>query len=87
MKLKFDPKSWEKGILFINRSESRCGSCNGGADPYEDSHITLTGWRAINDHMEGCGEPYTAVSSDYWGIEVDVRAIRPDLPYINRNAG
>ena len=82
MKLKFDPKESERGILFINRSESRCGSCNGGADPHELEHKTLLGWRATDDWMEGCGEKFIAVSSDYWGIETDVKAMRPDLPYV-----
>jgi hypothetical protein len=84
MKMKFNPNPKEFGILFINRSESRCGSCNGGCDPYEESHITLLGWRAVNDHMEGCGERYTAVSSDYWGMQVAVEKLRPDLPYTER---
>jgi hypothetical protein len=35
--------------LYINKSESRCGACNRGADPYEESHLTLTGWAAVND--------------------------------------
>lgn len=70
--------------LYINRSESRCGACNKGCDPYEESHITLLGWFAINDKMAGCGAQFTEVSSDYhgWpGLEEEIVRIRPDLPY------
>jgi hypothetical protein len=83
VKMKFNPNPAEFGILFVNRSESRCGSCNGGADPHEESHKTLLGWFAVNDALEGCGERYTAVSSDYWGMEADLAALRPDLPLID----
>lgn len=71
--------------LYINKSESRCGACNGGADPYEESHITLLGWAAINDKMKGCGVEFDSVSSDYVGFPGLKQAIidmRPDLPYI-----
>lgn len=71
--------------LYINKSESRCGACNGGADPHEESHITLLGWRARNDKMQGCGVTYTAVSSDYFnfpGLVEQIKEMRPDLPYI-----
>lgn len=70
--------------LYINKSESRCGQCNGGADPYEESHITLLGWRATNDKMKGCGAQFTSVSSDYIGfpgLKESIIAMRPDLPY------
>lgn len=83
MKMKFNPDKREFGVLFINRSESRCGSCNGGALLSEEYHNTLLGWRAVDDHMEGCGEKYTAVSSDYFGMEVDISALRPDLPWVS----
>lgn len=71
--------------LYINKSESRCGACNGGAEPTEESHITLLGWSAVNDRMKGCGAQFDAVSSDYVGLPGLVEAIknmRPDLPYI-----
>lgn len=32
------------GTLFINRTDSVCGACNGHADPYEESHTTRLGW-------------------------------------------
>lgn len=70
--------------LYINKSESRCGGCDKGADPYEESHITLLGWHAINDKMKGCGAEYTDVSSDYFGfpgLDEEIQKMRPDLPY------
>lgn len=71
--------------LYINKSESRCGACNQGCDPYEESHITLLGWFATNDRMKGCGAVFDSVGSDYVGMPGLVEAIkdmRPDLPYI-----
>ena len=71
--------------LYINKSESRCGNCDKGCDPYEESHITLLGWSAVNDNMKGCGATYDSVSSDYAGMPDLVKAIkemRPDLLYI-----
>jgi hypothetical protein len=71
--------------LYINKSESRCGACNGGADPYEESHITLLGWRAVNDKMKGCGAEFDSVSSDYVnfpGLDEAITEMRPDLPRI-----
>ncbi len=71
--------------LFINKSESRCGECNKGCDPYEESHITLLGWHAVNDNMKGCGAIFTEVSSDYInfpGLDVAIQEMRPDLPFI-----
>lgn len=71
--------------LFINRSDSRCGACNKGADPYEESHITLLGWHAVNDNMKGCGAEYDSVSTDYYNssdLIGHIKDIRPDLPFI-----
>ncbi len=71
--------------LYINKSESRCGACNKGCDPYEESHITLLGWFATNDKMKGCGAEFDSVSSDYVGfpgLAEAIKEMRPDLPYI-----
>lgn len=71
--------------LYINKSDSRCGACNKGCDPYEESHITLLGWFATNDNMKGCGVEFTSVSTDYqnWeGLDEAIKLMRPDLPYI-----
>ena len=70
--------------LYINKSESRCGECNKGCDPYEETHITLLGWFATNDKMKGCGARFTDVSSDYVGmpgLADAIKLMRPDLPY------
>lgn len=71
--------------LYINKSDSRCGACDKGADPYELTHDTLLGWAAVNDRMKGCGATFTAVSSDYFHITGDeLSAMRPDLPVVLR---
>ena len=71
--------------LYINKSESRCGACNKGCDPYEESHITLLGWFATNDKMQGCGAIFDSLSTDYIGfpgLEEAIKEMRPDLPYV-----
>lgn len=62
-------------ILHINRSDSRCGACGKNADPAENAHTMTT------MHGVGCGATYVAVSSNYFGMEDRVRAMRPDLPF------
>ena len=59
--------------IVINRSESYCSRCRKdgnpyGALPYEDGHYTYVGWGGSGD---GCGAPWTAVSTDYAGREFD----------------
>lgn len=76
--------------LFINKSDSRCGACNKGADPYEESHTTLMGWYAVNDNMKGCGAEFDSVSSDYYDVgdlKESIMEMRPDLPYIGSEYG
>lgn len=66
--------------LFINRSDSRCGECGKNADPNESSHAMLV------MRGEGCGAVFDAVSTHYWdfeGLYASVRAMRPDLPFID----
>jgi hypothetical protein len=66
-----------KETLYINRSESRCGSCNRGADPYEVIHKTAYGYP-----LGGCKVRYRFVSSDYFGmplLNATIRDMRPDL--------
>ena len=67
-------------ILFINRTDSECGNCRKGADPYEKAHDSVLGWGPT---MPGCGETFTAVGSHYRGegMEEAVRRMRPDLPW------
>jgi hypothetical protein len=71
-------------VLYINKSESRCGNCNVGCDPDEEYHMTAMGWHVWNDKIKGCGAKFTEVSSDYQGMEglvETIKEMRPDLPY------
>ena len=45
--------------LYVGGWSSRCGACNGNADPNETHHI--------NEYMqgEGCGAEYTNVVEDF----------------------
>jgi hypothetical protein len=72
-------------VLYINKSESRCGACGLGCDPTELTHETLLGYAAINDAMEGCHARFVATDSDYVGmpgLPEAIEKMRPDLPYI-----
>lgn len=64
--------------LIINRSDSRCGGCGKSADPHEDAHYRVLGYRP----GEGCGETFTSVSSDYFGMDEAIKSFRPDLPFV-----
>lgn len=64
-------------VLFINRSDSRCGKCNQNADPHAVLHHEVRG------HTRGCGALFTAVSSDYMGMDSAVQAMRSDLPWLD----
>lgn len=58
--------------LVINRSESYCDECPVGrreASPYEPGHITIIGY--TNNGEPGCGQRWTAVSTDYVGPGFD----------------
>jgi hypothetical protein len=71
--------------LYINKSESRCGYCDKGADPYEEYHETLLGWFATNDYMKGCGARFDSVGTDYVnfpGLKENIMEMRPDLPFV-----
>ena len=69
-------------ILYINLDDSRCGRCNGNADPSEVQHLTIWTWTGT---LPGCGVTFTHTSTDYWPLPELVSAIiqmRPDLPFI-----
>lgn len=52
-------------VIYINRSNSRCGECGKGAFPSENAHLTQAGYvRGV----KGCGAIWTAVGSDYGDI-------------------
>ena len=71
-------RSGKRAVLYINRSESRCGACNRSALPGDTRHETPCGW----DRHPGCGALFVAVSTDYAGTEAVVQAMRPDLPFV-----
>lgn len=49
--------------LILNRSDSRCGNCNKSADPNEQGHFTILGYK--DNGSPGCGELWDSVESDY----------------------
>lgn len=54
--------------IVINRSESYCFDCPRGknaADPHEPGHMTILGYAHRGE--PGCGQPWTAVATDYRG--------------------
>jgi hypothetical protein len=66
--------------LIIDRNDSTCNACGGGARPDEKSHESLLGWPPVS-HELGCGVVWTHLSSNYAGDENDraVQDMRPDL--------
>lgn len=70
----------EKVVLYIGRSDSRCGACGASCNPYELSHTEKSGY----DQHDGCGATYTHVTCTYWGLAIPeaVKEMRPDLEYI-----
>lgn len=58
--------------IVINRSESYCANCppeKRAAWPREPGHLTVLGY--THNGEPGCGEPWTAVASDYIGNRFD----------------
>jgi hypothetical protein len=73
----------QKHMLFVNLSDSRCGNCGRGADPYEKSHTTLLGY-GVKAGETGCGIEWQYIASDYVGCHADEWAARerPDLEWV-----
>jgi hypothetical protein len=70
----------ERAVLFINRSDSRCGHCGKGTLTNAKRHDWVAGY---GDRKKGCGAMFVMTSSDYGrGVVSDerLREIRPDLP-------
>lgn len=67
-----------KVVLWINMSDSKCGACNLGCNPYEKSHESRYGYN-VTPEDKGCGAMYTHVASGYSHIQDRVFAMRPDL--------
>jgi hypothetical protein len=73
-------------ILFINKSDSFCGSCGRPANPSEETHETVWSFGGLRDDkwaQVGCGVKWKYVGSEYvgGGIEEAVRNMRPDLEW------
>lgn len=72
-------------ILFIDRSNSRCGACGKGADPAEKQHDTIIEY-SPNTGRPGCGAIYEAVSTNYVnldGLYDSIKEMRPDLQFVD----
>lgn len=76
-------------ILYINKSDSRCGECGRPAKPTEDTHEWAGNiWLMEGPSFEtkqGCGVRWTHLSSDYLDYDHlwdQVRALRPDLEFV-----
>lgn len=65
-------------VLYIGRSSSRCGACGGDADPTEQTHARRIGYRP----GKGCATRWTAVQPESYGMDDDVRQMRPDLKFL-----
>jgi hypothetical protein len=77
-----EPGTPQEATLYVNKSDSRCGACNRGADPYEETHESVEGWFQGRS-VKGCGARFTSVSSDYNTITgEDAASVRPDLPWV-----
>lgn len=64
--------------LIIDRNQSTCNACGGGAMINEKSHESLLGWPPVS-HEKGCGVVWTHVTSNYMGMADDIAKTRPDL--------
>jgi len=67
--------------LIINRDESICGDCKGGADPTETFHFTRLGFPS----GLGCRATFTETATHSFltpTFTEGVRNLRPDLPFI-----
>lgn len=63
--------------LYINRSDSLCGNCRKGADPYSRSHDRVLGYNP----EDGCGKVWSKVSTMSYGMDINtiIAEMRPDL--------
>lgn len=74
------------GTLYVDKSESFCGSCGKHASPYELTHESAFGW---NDELEGCHVRFDTIDSNYIGLRINQWAakMRPDLIYVGSETG
>lgn len=59
--------------LFIGPFASRCGACDGNANPKEKAHL-MEDWPG-----DGCGAVFTHVAGDGPSRDPGAWAMRPDL--------
>lgn len=73
--------------LVIGTSWSHCGACGKGAYPGQKMHVDVAGWNP--EPGAGCGIEWTRVTSSYVGenVEAAVRAMRPDLEWVEMFPG
>lgn len=67
-------------VLVISRSASLCTHCGRGCLPWETHHTTMAGYADYD--KPGCGAKFTAVSTNYFGLDDAVKEMRPDLPFV-----
>lgn len=75
-----DNASKVKFALIINRSSSKCGRCDGNADPHEKTHILGKDWG--DNAGKGCGVYWRYLTSEYAGMDEAITDMRPDLELI-----
>lgn len=57
-------------VIFINRSDSRCGDCGQNAFPSEEGHFSSPTYGDMA--RKGCGALWTHVSSSYSPLDEDI---------------
>lgn len=67
--------------LIINRSDSQCSNCGKGANPNAKHHTEVLGYGPAS---EGCGQLFTHVTSNYYGMRDVCEVMRPDLIWIDQ---
>lgn len=70
--------------LIVSRSSTTCGRCGKGTRIAPTHHIKVVGY-GVSDTEQGCGERFTAITTDQLGPASSLLALvemRPDLPLI-----
>lgn len=71
----------ERVVLEVSGWSSRCGACRRGASPEEKAHDTIREYGPDNG-KPGCGAVFTHITSEYTGIALRLKEMRPDLELI-----
>jgi hypothetical protein len=67
------------GTILVGSFSSHCNNCGKDTSPHEKTHAKVIGYVP----GEGCGVEFTHVASEYMGQEETVKAMRPDLEYVD----